>query len=129
MALSWALFHSFVSDIGPSPSLDETHLHTADDTATRGIGVHVESLPGRRPEQSARRESFGMVSQWSKVQQRRRDKLLLEHFCFITVQVGVAASFQKGQFIIEVERRHKKRGQDSDIYDVEWYICCLIPLE
>ena len=50
-----------------------------------------------------------MVSHCSKVQERRRDKLVLEEYfvCFITAPIVVATSFQKGQFIIEVdERRH-----------------------
>ena len=52
------MVQSFVRDIGP-PSSDEAHLHTADDTAARGIGVHVQSLSDRRPEQSKRREIYG----------------------------------------------------------------------
>ena len=97
----------------------KTDLHTANYSAAWCIGVYVQSLPRRRPEQSARRESFGMVSHGGKVQHRRRDKLMLkEHFVgFITAQVVVAVSFQKGQLIIEVDERrvfHDKTWCESD---------------
>ena len=82
-------------------------MHTADDTAAWDTGVHVqlESLSDRRPEQSARRESFGMLSHGGKVQQKRHDKLMLEEdfVCLVTAEVVVGASFQKGQVIIQVD--------------------------
>ena len=70
-----------------------------------------------------------MVSHGCKVQQRRRDKLMSEEdfVCFIMAQVVMAASFQKGQFIIEVdERRHDRsktwcvRGQCDKRENEQW---------